>query len=66
MTPRIMCECVATPERNKILNEKVAGSTAAWGALTIGTAWAKDYKHLIIIRLLVGLFEAGLFPCLTM
>lgn len=44
----------------------MAASTASWGALTIGTAWSKDYKDLIIIRLLVGLFEAGLFPCLAM
>jgi MFS family permease len=33
--------------------------------MTIATAWAGNYTHLLVIRILLGIFEAGLFPCIT-
>ena len=33
-----------------------------WGIATIGQGFVKDLRGLIVCRLLVGLFEAGLFP----
>lgn len=44
---------------------KVSVSCLTWGAITMGTAWAKEYTHLIAIRVLLGVFEAGLFPCIS-
>jgi MFS family permease len=62
----------------KIMSPKVllSFSTLVWGTLTIATAWATTYEHLIAIRVLLGMFEgethrrpllttAGLFPCIT-
>lgn len=56
----------------------VSGTTFCWGVLTLSTAWAGSYEHLIAIRVLLGVFEgelhlcgpgadvaAGLFPCIT-
>ncbi len=40
-------------------------STLCWGALTIGTAWAGNYANLMAIRILLGMVEAGLFPCVV-
>lgn len=44
---------------------EVSASCLTWGAITMGTAWAKEYTHLIAIRVLLGVFEAGLFPCIS-
>ena len=33
-----------------------------WGALTLGFAGVKTYAQVIVIRFLIGLFEAGFFP----
>lgn len=51
----------------KVLTPKVllAGSTVGWGAITIGTAFATNYGHLIACRVMLGVLGAGLFPCLT-
>ncbi|KAI9634393.1 major facilitator superfamily domain-containing protein [Dioszegia hungarica] len=51
----------------KILSPKIvlSGTTLVWGGLTLGTAWAKNYQHLMAIRVLLGVFEAGVFPCIT-
>lgn len=38
----------------------------SWSIITITTAFAQSYKGLIVIRLLLGLAESGLFPCLTL
>lgn len=40
-------------------------SCLVWGAITIATAFTKNYGQLIGIRVLLGLFEAGLFPCIS-
>ncbi|OCF36238.1 hypothetical protein I316_02111 [Kwoniella heveanensis BCC8398] len=51
----------------KILTPKVvlAGSAVCWGGITLGTAWAHNYHGLLAIRILLGAFEAGLFPCIS-
>ncbi|KAM0755613.1 MFS general substrate transporter [Meredithblackwellia eburnea MCA 4105] len=41
-------------------------STLCWGVLTLSTAWATSYDHMIAIRVLLGVTEAGLFPCLNL
>lgn len=33
-----------------------------WGVCVIGMGFAKNYHHLIVLRVLLGLFEAGLMP----
>jgi MFS family permease len=33
-----------------------------WGALTLGFAGVKTYAQVIVIRFLIGVFEAGFFP----
>ncbi|GAA5805739.1 major facilitator superfamily domain-containing protein [Helicostylum pulchrum] len=33
-----------------------------WGAVTIGTAFGKNFTQLAVLRILLGLFEAGSYP----
>ncbi|OTA89850.1 hypothetical protein M434DRAFT_373410 [Hypoxylon sp. CO27-5] len=33
-----------------------------WGALTLGFAGVKNYATVVVLRLLIGVFEAGFFP----
>ncbi|ETS82371.1 hypothetical protein PFICI_04247 [Pestalotiopsis fici W106-1] len=37
-----------------------------WSIVIIGSAFVKNYAGLIATRLLLGVFESGLFPCLTL
>ncbi|KAF2850334.1 major facilitator superfamily transporter [Plenodomus tracheiphilus IPT5] len=37
-----------------------------WSAVIIGAAFIENYASLIATRLLLGAFESGLFPCLTL
>ncbi|KAF4462009.1 allantoate transport [Fusarium albosuccineum] len=37
----------------------------AWSAITIGTGFVHNYGQVIACRVLLGFFEAGLFPALT-
>ncbi|CDK24072.1 unnamed protein product [Kuraishia capsulata CBS 1993] len=37
-----------------------------WSLVTIFTAFIRDYWSLILTRLLLGLFEGGFFPCLSL
>lgn len=37
-----------------------------WSATVIGSAFVNNYATLIATRLLLGVFESGLFPCLTL
>ncbi|KAL3295561.1 high-affinity nicotinic acid transporter [Colletotrichum asianum] len=37
-----------------------------WSVVTIGTAFTKRFGDLVAIRLLLGLCEAGFFPCLSL
>jgi len=32
-----------------------------WGVVTLGTTWAKSYGDYCVLRILLGVFEAGLF-----
>ena len=34
----------------------------AWGALTIGFAGVQNYATVVVLRFLIGMFEAGFFP----
>jgi MFS family permease len=38
----------------------------SWAIVTIGTAFVKNYGQLIAVRVLLGLCEAGFFPCLSL
>lgn len=38
----------------------------AWSIVTIGTAFVKSYQGLIACRLVLGLCEAGFFPCISL
>ncbi|KAI1333497.1 major facilitator superfamily transporter [Xylariaceae sp. FL0016] len=38
----------------------------SWSAVIIGSAFVRNYAGLIATRLLLGAFESGLFPCLTL
>ncbi|KAE9575385.1 putative transporter [Colletotrichum fructicola] len=38
----------------------------AWGATVVGSAFVTNYASLLATRLLIGMFESGLFPCLTL
>lgn len=37
----------------------------AWGALTIGLGGVHSYAAVTVVRFLLGVFEAGLFPGLV-
>ncbi|TQV99317.1 major facilitator superfamily transporter [Cordyceps javanica] len=36
--------------------------TFAWGMITIGIGFMRDYKDFMILRAVLGIFEGGLFP----
>ncbi|OAA77961.1 major facilitator superfamily transporter [Akanthomyces lecanii RCEF 1005] len=36
--------------------------TFAWGTITIGIGFMRDYKDFMILRAVLGIFEGGLFP----
>lgn len=38
----------------------------SWSATVIGSAFVTNYPGLLATRLLIGMFESGLFPCLTL
>ncbi|KAL2835824.1 high-affinity nicotinic acid transporter [Aspergillus pseudoustus] len=51
----------------KIIGPKPLMSISAfcWASATLGMAFVKDYRGLYACRLLIGLFEAGLIPCIN-
>ncbi|EXJ78930.1 hypothetical protein A1O3_08430 [Capronia epimyces CBS 606.96] len=51
----------------KIIGPKQLMSVSAfcWGCTTLGMAFIQNYKGLYACRLLIGLFEAGLIPCIN-
>ncbi|KAJ5757390.1 high-affinity nicotinic acid transporter [Penicillium nucicola] len=51
----------------KIVGPKPLLSTCAfcWGVTTLGMAFIRSWKGLYACRLLMGLFEAGLMPCIN-
>lgn len=44
----------------------IAGMCLGWSAVTIGTGFVKNFGDLIAARVLLGLCEAGFFPCLIL
>jgi MFS family permease len=46
-------------------NSVLAVAFICWSAVTIGTGFIQNYGQAIVMRLLLGIFEAGLFPALT-
>ena len=44
----------------------LAGLTLAWGLVATFTAFVNNLASLVVCRLLLGLFEAGLFPGVIM
>lgn len=51
----------------KVIGPKpiMAISAFCWGSATLGMSFVKDYRALYACRLLIGLFEAGLIPCIN-
>lgn len=43
----------------------LAIAIVSWSAITIGTGFVDSFEHIIVCRVLLGFFEAGLFPALT-
>ena len=46
-------------------NRVLATAMISWSVVTLGTGFIHNYGQGIAMRLLLGIFEAGLFPCLT-
>ncbi|KAK8864132.1 hypothetical protein IAR55_001378 [Kwoniella newhampshirensis] len=44
----------------------LTASTICWSAITIGTAFVKNFDQLVACRVLLGAFEAGVIPCSTL
>lgn len=44
----------------------MTASTLCWSALTIGTAFVKNFDQLIAVRILLGATEAAIIPCILM
>ncbi|KAI1774976.1 major facilitator superfamily transporter [Hypoxylon cercidicola] len=57
--PTSLCLKVARPSR------LIPLLIIAWSAVVIGSAFVTNYAGLIATRLLLGAFESGLLPCLT-
>lgn len=53
--------CVSDANLLKIVTPRIllSASTLAWGVLTIGTAFVKNFHDLIAVRVLLGVAEAG-------
>lgn len=43
----------------------LAAAIVCWSAITLGTGFVRTYHQVIACRVLLGFFEAGLFPALT-
>lgn len=54
LSPKIVCKLKCSSTHADV---SVSGTTLVWGGLTLGTAWAKNYQHLMAIRVLLGVFE---------
>lgn len=44
----------------------ISFAVVAWGSITIGTAFVKNFAQLVVVRVLLGVFESGFFPCLSL
>ncbi|KAF6830696.1 nicotinic acid plasma membrane transporter [Colletotrichum plurivorum] len=43
----------------------LGAAIVSWSAITIGTGFVNSYREAVACRVLLGFFEAGLFPALT-
>lgn len=66
LSPRYLCTpsldrsiCLLLAEIAELTLDTVSGTTFCWGVLTLCTAWADSYEHLIAIRVLLGVFEGA-------
>ncbi|EIW70115.1 hypothetical protein TREMEDRAFT_68492 [Tremella mesenterica DSM 1558] len=52
----------------KIVTPKVMITfcTLAWAVITIGSAFIKNYDQLLAVRILLGIFEAGMIPTINL
>ncbi|KAI1778465.1 major facilitator superfamily domain-containing protein [Hypoxylon cercidicola] len=52
----------------KIFSPKytMTASIVGWAAISLGTGFIKNYSQLVAMRVLLGLFEAGIIPNITM
>ncbi|EDO16034.1 hypothetical protein Kpol_1067p6 [Vanderwaltozyma polyspora DSM 70294] len=52
----------------KFLGPKVMMSSCLliFGAISLGSAWCKNYGHLLAVRLLLGCFEGMIYPAINM
>ncbi|WVQ73705.1 hypothetical protein IAR50_003285 [Cryptococcus sp. DSM 104548] len=52
----------------KIVSPRVmlTGSIICWSAISIGSSFVKNYHQLLAARLLLGLFEASISPCISL
>ncbi|QGN13723.1 high-affinity nicotinic acid transporter [Kluyveromyces marxianus] len=52
----------------KVIGPKymMSGCLLCFGAISLGTAWVKDYGHLLLVRILLGAFEATIYPSINM
>ncbi|KAH7154882.1 major facilitator superfamily domain-containing protein [Dactylonectria estremocensis] len=39
------------------------GLVLSWGIVMLGMGWAKDWRVIVVCRMLIGVFEAGFLPC---
>ncbi|KAL6401151.1 high-affinity nicotinic acid transporter [Ilyonectria robusta] len=46
-------------------NTILAVAMVGWSVITLGTGFIKNYHQAIAMRLLLGIFESALFPCLA-
>ncbi|KAH8662420.1 high-affinity nicotinic acid transporter [Xylariales sp. PMI_506] len=44
----------------------MTGMAFAWSVVTIGTAFCKNYREFLACRLVLGVCEAGFFPCISL
>lgn len=41
-------------------------SIICWSSITVGSAFVNSYHHVIATRLLLGVFEAAIAPCISL
>lgn len=62
----VVFECI-WPLFIKVLTPRWTMSIAmlGFGAITVGTAFTTGFSSLVVCRLLLGVTEAGVFPCIV-
>jgi MFS family permease len=61
--PYVLFELPSNLALRKVGAAKWLGTiTVLWGATIIGMGFSTDWTHLVVCRILLGIFEAGFFP----